>query len=557
MKRTLLSAGAALALLFGASAAYAQHTSTIPAGPSEAPPGITFPIGELGNCSSKDACKTYCADTAHQDACFAFAQTHGLMNKEEVSRAKQFAALTGPGGCRGEACKAYCEDFAHREECRAFAKDHNLDVGERGALPGEPSAEIEKSIANGGGPGGCSDRESCKAYCDDSSHQAVCLTFGRDHGLISKEEYDRAQKFIGKPGPGGCKGEACKTYCEDVSHQSACMQFAKDNGLISAEDAKRADALTQGGPGGCKGEACKAYCEDASHRQACFDFAVKQGIISQDEASRSQQFLDKVGTEPGPGGCTGGDCKTYCDESAHQSECQQFANVHNLMQGPPHQPPSDSQHTPGSGGPGGCSTSEECMQYCTAHPEACKNRPAEGAPKDESGAFNMRAPQSDSGRNRPESTREQAPCSSPAECQALCEKNPDACAARDSRTMTAPQKDHEGDSLPRPYRPELNVPESRTQQPFPGTDRRKIFPNEMPTQGPSSGSFVPSEMPTRGPSNGSFVPPQGPSSGSFIPPPQGMENGGVPPSSASPSPTTQPPAIGAAVLQGFLRLFSH
>src|SRR6266404_8416038 len=51
---------------------------------------ITFPIPELGNCASKDACRVYCNDTANIDVCVSFAKAHGLMNKDDGDRAGKF-----------------------------------------------------------------------------------------------------------------------------------------------------------------------------------------------------------------------------------------------------------------------------------------------------------------------------------------------------------------------------------------------------------------------------------------------------------------------------------
>ncbi|TSC64420.1 MAG: hypothetical protein G01um101491_289 [Parcubacteria group bacterium Gr01-1014_91] len=77
---------------------------------------IQFPIAELGGCKDKEACKTYCDDESHLDACLAFAEKSGLMSGEELSTAKKFAAAgaKGPGGCTGkDECEAYCDDINH------------------------------------------------------------------------------------------------------------------------------------------------------------------------------------------------------------------------------------------------------------------------------------------------------------------------------------------------------------------------------------------------------------------------------------------------------------
>jgi hypothetical protein len=94
MRRTLIVSGA-LAAFFAASIAFAQTASSTPA------LSVVFPIAELGSCSSKESCKAYCDVAAHQDACLAYAETHGLMKKEDTDKARIVIKATGPGGCKG------------------------------------------------------------------------------------------------------------------------------------------------------------------------------------------------------------------------------------------------------------------------------------------------------------------------------------------------------------------------------------------------------------------------------------------------------------------------
>src|SRR3989338_7502825 len=111
----------------------AQAQSNVPQGPSDAQiqsSGITFPVPELGNCADKQSCKTYCEDPAHGDACVAFAEKHGLMNKEEASQAKKFTkalAAGGPGGCKSaQECESFCSSIANLEACMRFAKKQGI-----------------------------------------------------------------------------------------------------------------------------------------------------------------------------------------------------------------------------------------------------------------------------------------------------------------------------------------------------------------------------------------------------------------------------------------------
>jgi len=115
---TVLASGA----LFASSVAFAQ--TNIPATTSSAAfkPLLVFPIAELGGCASKEACKAYCDVAANKDACFAYAQTHGLMTRDQIVLAKKLLAQVGPGGCKGEECKLYCQDQMHEQVCLEFAR---------------------------------------------------------------------------------------------------------------------------------------------------------------------------------------------------------------------------------------------------------------------------------------------------------------------------------------------------------------------------------------------------------------------------------------------------
>src|SRR3989344_3756403 len=72
----------------------------------------TFPIPELGNCTSAAECKQYCDVSANISACAVFAEKNGMISKEEAAQAKEFADVLrgdGPGGCKTkDACESYC-----------------------------------------------------------------------------------------------------------------------------------------------------------------------------------------------------------------------------------------------------------------------------------------------------------------------------------------------------------------------------------------------------------------------------------------------------------------
>lgn len=197
------------ALLTG-SIALAQTGSTTP--PAFRPLPVTFPITELGGCTGKEACRVYCEDAAHRDACYAYAEAHGLMRAEEIQKARQ------------------------------FIKEHASSTPKM--IPGLPlrgnaSSSIDAILAEGGGPGGCTTRDACKIFCNDPANSTVCLQFAKDHKLMTEREIELAKKLHSQVGPGGCQGEQCKQYCSDREHSQVCITFARQNGFISKDDADK------------------------------------------------------------------------------------------------------------------------------------------------------------------------------------------------------------------------------------------------------------------------------------------------------------------------------
>ena len=177
-------AAAALVVLFGVVIHAETDTSTSDSPSPTTLSGITFPIPELGNCSSKEACRAFCESPANIQSCIAFGKAHGLLNKDQADRGEKFAhdlsTTGGPGGCTSPAaCRAFCEDVANIEVCSAFAKSHgatgtNIDRGEKIA------AYIK---AGGVMPGNCTSASSCQTYCKDFAHVEECTTFAKKVGL--------------------------------------------------------------------------------------------------------------------------------------------------------------------------------------------------------------------------------------------------------------------------------------------------------------------------------------------------------------------------------------
>ena len=332
MKNNLLSAsilgvGLIVSSLIVANGAFAQTE----------PSGIQFPVAELGNCKDKNACKTYCDDVSHADVCLAFAEKNNLMSKGEIDTAKKFmkAGAKGPGGCTGkEACQAYCDDIKNIDACIAFAE-------KTGILPPSELAEakqVQAAIAKGVKPPACRGKKECDAYCEDSSHMKECIAFGEAAGFLQGKELEDARKMITAINNGAtpppCKGrEACEVYCSEPDHMEACMTFAQAAGFMTPEEAQNSGkmlaALKKGvKPPACRGkEACDAYCSEPAHADECIQFAEAAGFMSAKEAEMAKRTGGK-----GPGGCTGKDaCEAFCGNPDNQDACINFAKENGMI----------------------------------------------------------------------------------------------------------------------------------------------------------------------------------------------------------------------------------
>lgn len=260
---------------------------------------IVYPVAELGNCENKSACKQYCAGTEHIEACIAFAEVHGLMKKEEAEVAKKFAHSMqengGPGGCSDVgSCRAYCENIEHIEECLAFAEANGHSDSDV-----EEGKKVAAFLKSGGTlPGGCTSRQSCEAYCSEADHMDECIAFAERAGLEMHEP-------DGRP--------------------------------LSIEQMKKVRDLMKNGetPGACRSrEQCESYCEDPEHAEQCLAFAERAGFMPKEEIERARTMM----RDGGPGGCRGrAQCEEFCRNPENQEACMQFAVEHGMM------PPQDME----------------------------------------------------------------------------------------------------------------------------------------------------------------------------------------------------------------------
>lgn len=274
---------------------------------SSSPFDIEFPIPELENCADKTACKAYCDDAEHQDACRAFAEKHGLgASKQEADETVQKLEQDGgPGDCaKGEknparACKRYCDDVAHIEECVAYAKEHDLMEGHELEEAEKVLSALKRGVKL---PPQCQDARSCKEVCEDPADiktARACFEFGKEAGLlppdVSVEQAEKAFSALEK-GEGPFKSFAEMRQCDNPPTDDLmqkCIEFAEKAGFMSQEEAEIVKKTGGKGPGGCRGrEQCEAYCQE--HGEECFAFAEEHGLIREEDKARMREGINHM-----------------------------------------------------------------------------------------------------------------------------------------------------------------------------------------------------------------------------------------------------------------------
>ena len=300
---------------------------------------VKFPIAELGNCGSKAECKTYCDEPVNEAACLSFAEKNNLMSKEELALARKMSSgeIKGPGGCTSrENCEAYCDNLSRIEECVSFAEANNL-------IPPEELKEIQgirNAIKQGVQLPACNNKRECDSYCREPANMEVCINFALKAGLMPENERVEAEKILGalQKGfkPPACAGEKdCEQYCSKEENFKECSDFARAAGMLSEEEFEE---ISEGSKN-CRESLIKAPEE------------VKNCITAR---------LGKDESQISPGPASG----------AALRECYEK-----------YKPEGDEQYGPGDpgaerenrrSGPGGCQNREECDAYCRSNPNECR-----------------------------------------------------------------------------------------------------------------------------------------------------------------------------------------
>ena len=339
--------------------------------------------GGPGGCRSKEDCESYCENPDNMMECVKFAKENGLIDPKEAEMIQKMP-LVGPGGCRGKECKTFCDNPEHAEECLAFAEKNDL----------MPKEEIERAKKFVGklGPGGCKGPEECRAFCESPDNKDSCFQFAVDNDLMPKDEIEKIKKIkdvMREGGPGGCKsGQECRAYCENSDNQEKCFEFAKEHKLMSPEEAEHMGKMREmsgkvmeiGGPGGCKSEKeCRAYCGNPEHVEECLAFAVKMGGMQIDDAKdKLKMFIERpMMNQQG----------MMAPPRFKEMEQEKFERFEQFRQMEISTSFIMRQAPMPIGGPGGCGSPEVCMKYCAdpSHRDECArfNPSAGGLPPGE------------------------------------------------------------------------------------------------------------------------------------------------------------------------------
>ncbi|TSC74574.1 MAG: hypothetical protein G01um101444_260 [Parcubacteria group bacterium Gr01-1014_44] len=333
----------------------------------------SFPIRSLGNCGNREECQNYCSIPANFDKCLEFATLSNLP-VEEVPIDEEVSTVSFPipelGNCGSEKeCHDYCEDLEHASACIAYARANNLLSEEE-----EKTLEEFSDVIENGGPGGCKTEESCGAYCEDTANLKECLGFVKKHKLLTDDEIKEVEEVVEAiekgDAPGGCKDEiSCQNYCEDTDNVGECADFADEFDLVTSdelEEMRKMAAAKEAGvsfPGNCADkESCLQYCDNSAHQLECIEFAQAAGLIKEEDneaISKIIPYLKQGGKLPG--GCTTKEsCDAYCESDSNTNECMDFAVEAGFM----NKEEADIIKKVGGKGPGNCKSREACDNYC-------------------------------------------------------------------------------------------------------------------------------------------------------------------------------------------------
>lgn len=246
----------------------------------------TYPIKELGNCSSQKSCFSYCEQPENIPTCWSYGKyiLHKQVLGEQTTSQEEFKKkyqlvfpITELGNCNSVAeCKTYCDNKDHQTECIAFAKKKGF-YKELPKLSKEQSASEsarqETLIQAAKQELGCTSMDECRALCQNPDNKEKCEAFSKNHGLskppVSQQNINELVQKA-KIELGCTSQDSCRVFCEQ--NKEKCASFSqKNNPENNNQDKPNADKVdpsrkienTSEFPSNCKdSEECRIrYCQ--------------------------------------------------------------------------------------------------------------------------------------------------------------------------------------------------------------------------------------------------------------------------------------------------------
>ncbi len=296
--------------------------------------GITFPIGDLGNCADINSCKAYCQLPENQTQCIEFAKKKGFY-KESTYASETLKAATTELGCTSiDACKALCANPDNFDKCNKFAANHNLGK----ITPKDPASSqiLEKAKS----ALGCDSYQACMDFCTQIANHQKCEDFAKSVGLKGGVE---------NKGPGGCSSnDSCKSYCSNPDNFKECSEYASKLGKKFK------------GPGGCNNtDTCRTYCQE--HADICRQFSNTQNSNNQ-----TDQIPQPCRDHPQ-------ECYEKCKANPTDCPLKNSSNSAILNSAKPggFSPPSSTQNPKELYNKLGCDNPTSCYQICKTDPSKC------------------------------------------------------------------------------------------------------------------------------------------------------------------------------------------
>lgn len=330
-----------------------------------------YPIAELGNCRDQQECYYYCEVPRNTPACWSYSTY--ILQKNVLG-----VTITSPD---------------------EVAREHGITF---------PIPEL----------GNCATAQACMIYCSQPQNYQVCTAFGEKKGLVKTSSQPKntisstvmERILVDAKAQLNCDSKAsCQTLCDIPSNQQRCQQFAQSEGLvtqptssqISASQATILQAAQQ--DLGCSSiSSCTQYCNNSSHYQQCQTFAAQHNLTppSQMQQQSQQQSLPE-GVVVTPPCNTPTSCAKWCTNNPEQCSTmqqnslqQQYPTGYQYQAISPYpsvswnqqyypQDISNNSTTNSSFQPSsqqgnssyapyqGCSTQQQCYQYCQANPTQC------------------------------------------------------------------------------------------------------------------------------------------------------------------------------------------